>query len=59
MEGVQVDGALRRHLVERPPVLPHDGLTHSLLEADGRPKHQREPAEVDETTVCENVCLFG
>lgn len=58
MQRVKVDGTLRRHLVQRLSVLPHDCLTDALLQPDGRPPHQRESAQVDETTVCQNVCLL-
>lgn len=58
MQSVQVDRALRRLLVQLSPVFSHDGLTDTLLQSYGRPPHQRQSTEVDETTVCENVGLF-
>ena len=52
MQCVQVDGALRGHLVQGLSMLPHDGLTDPLLQTDGRSPHQSEATKVDKTTVC-------
>ena len=58
MQGVEVDGALWGHLVECLPMLPHDGLTDSLFQANGRSPHQGQTTQIDQTTVCQNVCLL-